>query len=276
MNFLPVSPRLARSAAFCLATLVAATTTSRAGLVHRWSFNNAAGAAPTGTSVVDSVSGAQGFVRGGGATFSGTALTLPGTTNGNQTPAAISAYVDLPNGIISSKTNLTVEVWATQVAARNWQRLFDFGRTNLSGNVPAQGAGAAPGEILPTATAAPGSTSSSDNLMLAINRGTTANQQRVVGRLDGAPELGADTNLTLTPGTQYHFALTFTAGAGIYGANGRAGRVVSQRHAGHDARRELPPQLDRGREQLARPLAVRQRLERERRLRRISHPRLTR
>ena len=200
--------------------LAAGPASARAGLVHRWSFNNAAGAAPAGTSVVDSVASAQGFVRGGGATFSGTALTIPGTTNGNQTPAAISAYVDLPNGIISSKTNLTVEVWATQIAARNWQRLFDFGRTNLVNNVPAQGTGAAPGEILPTATAAPGSTSSSDDLMLAINRSTSANQQRLVGRLDGATELTADSNLTLTPGTQYHFALTFTDGVGVYGSSG--------------------------------------------------------
>ena len=189
-------------------------------MVHRWSFNNATGAAPTGTNVVDSVSGVQGFVRGAGATFSGTALTLPGTTSGNVDPSTISAYVDLQNGIISSKTSLTVEVWATQVAARNWQRLFDFGRTNLVNDTARQGAGAAPGEILPTATLAPGGTSSSDNLMLAVNRGTTANQQRLAARLDGANELGVDTNLTLNPGTQYHFALTFTAGAGVYGAAG--------------------------------------------------------
>ena len=107
-----------------LILLAAGAASARAGLVHRWSFNNAAGAAPAGTSVVDSVANAQGFVRGGGATFSGTALTLPGATNGNQTPAAISAYVDLPNGIISSKTNLTVEVWAAQTARRNWPAAF--------------------------------------------------------------------------------------------------------------------------------------------------------
>ena len=43
-------------------------------------------------------------VRGNGATLNGTALVLPGTaTNGNQTAANISAYLDLPNGIVSSR-----------------------------------------------------------------------------------------------------------------------------------------------------------------------------
>ena len=194
-------------------------------MMNRWSFNNAAGVAATGTVIVDSISGASATVRCGTAaglrgTFTGSALTLPGATNGNQTPTNVSAYVDLPNGIVSSKTDLSVEVWATPVSVKSWQRLFDFGRTNLSGNAAAQGAGAAAGEILPTATSATGTTSSVDDIMLAVNRGTTANTQRVAGRIGGATELTADTALTITAGTQYHFVLTFTDGAGSYGSGG--------------------------------------------------------
>jgi len=81
---------------------------AKASLINRWSFNTAAGSAPAGTVITDSVSGANGVVVGNGATFTGSALTVPGTTTGNQSPANISAYVDLPNGLISSKSNLTI------------------------------------------------------------------------------------------------------------------------------------------------------------------------
>lgn len=210
-------------------------------IAHRWSFGNAAGNATPGTTIPDLIGNATATVRGNGASFSGTALTLPGTTDGNQTPAAISAYVDLPNGIISSKTSITLELWATQVAARNWQRLVDIGRTNLTGNAAAQGAGAAPGEILPTATAAPGGTTSSDNLMLAINRGNTANQQRLVGRLNEAGELQADSNITLASGTRHHFAITYTDGAGSSGSAG--GQLAWYLNGTLAATRDLPFKL---------------------------------
>ncbi len=210
-------------------------------MVHRWSFSNPSGNATAGSTIPDLVGSATATVRGNGATFSGTALTLPGSTTGNQTPSAISAYVDLPNGIVSSKTNLTVELWATQVAARNWQRIIDFGRTNLTGNAAAQGAGAAPGEILHTATAAPGATASSDNLLLALNRGTTANQQRLAGRIDAGTELVTDTNLTLATGTRHHFAITFTDGAGSFGSAG--GQLAWYLNGTLAATRDLPFKL---------------------------------
>src|SRR5688572_20716251 len=82
--------------------------TCRGEMVHRWSFNESAGAAAAGTVVSDPIKGAAAMVRGNGAAFTGAALTLPGTTTSIQTPATISGYVDLPNGIISSKTHLTV------------------------------------------------------------------------------------------------------------------------------------------------------------------------
>ena len=189
---------------------------ARAALVNRWSFNGTAGSKATGTVFTDTIAGAQAVIVGTGATASTAALTLPGTTSGTQTPAAISAYVDLPNGLISSKTNLTIEIWATVVSAKNWQRLFDFGRMNIAG----MGTSAAIGEIKPDAVSAPGSTASSDNLMFAVNRGTTANTQRTAGRLNDAAELGLDTGLTLAAATQYHYAFVVEDGAGSYGSAG--------------------------------------------------------
>jgi uncharacterized repeat protein (TIGR03806 family) len=210
-------------------------------IAHRWSFGNTVGNANTGTTVPDLVGNANATIRGNGATFSGTALSLPGTTDGNQTPSNISAYVDLPNGIISSKTSITFELWATPVSARNWQRIVDIGRTNLAGNAAAQGVGAAPGEILHTATVAPGGTGSSDNLMLAINRGTAANQQRLVGRLNDAAELATDSNLTLSTGTRHHFAITYTDGAGSSGSSG--GQLAWYLNGTLAATRDLPFKL---------------------------------
>ncbi len=190
---------------------------SHAGLVHRWSFNDPAGAAPAGTVIVDSISGSNGVVVGTGATFNGSALTLPGMTSGNLAPTSISAYVDLPNGLISSKTNLTIEIWATLGSAKNWQRLFDFGRMNLASGM---GTGAVAGEIRPDAGSAPGGTSSTDNLMLAVNRGTSANTQRLSGRANGASELLVDSGATINNGVQYHFAIVVEDGAGSFGTSG--------------------------------------------------------
>ena len=187
-----------------------------AALVNRWSFTGTAGAKAAGTVFTDSIASASAIIVGTGATATTAALTIPGTTTGNQTPAAISAYVDLPNGLISSKTNLTVEAWATVVSVKNWQRLFDFGRMNIAG----MGTGAAAGEIKSDAATAPSNTSSSDNLLLAVNRGTAANTQRMAGRLDGATELGVDTGVTLVNNTEYHFALVVEDGAGSYGSSG--------------------------------------------------------
>jgi uncharacterized repeat protein (TIGR03806 family) len=214
---------------FFLGLALAVSSSAPAALINRWTFNNAAGPASAGTTVTDSISGAIGTVVGTGATFSGTALTLPGLTTGNQTPAAISAYLDLPNGLVSSKTNLTLEIWATVNSAQSWQRLFDFGKMNIAG----MGTGAAAGEIKPDAVSAPGSTSSTDDLLLAATRGTAANTQRMAARSAGATELNVDSAATINAGTEYHFVFVVEDGAGASGANGsqmrwyRNGALVS-------------------------------------------------
>src|SRR5665213_2510754 len=77
-----------------------------ATLVNRWSFNNTAGSALGGVTMTDTVSSVVMDVRGNGATFTGTAITLPGSTAGNFSDTNISAYCNLPNGLVSVKSNL--------------------------------------------------------------------------------------------------------------------------------------------------------------------------
>ena len=59
------------------------------------------------------MAGALATVRGTNATFTGTALRLPGGTTGNTAADSIAAYIDLPNGMFSAMPDFTVEIWAT-------------------------------------------------------------------------------------------------------------------------------------------------------------------
>ena len=91
--------------------------------IRRWRFDEPAGAAPAGTTTSEeSICAEDGVVLGNGAQFTGTAIQLPGGVSGSG-----AGYVDLPNGAISSLTNVTFETWARVDGAFAWQRLFDFG-----------------------------------------------------------------------------------------------------------------------------------------------------
>lgn len=183
---------------------------------HRWDFNASAGTLTSGSPFIDSASGEIATVRGNGGALTGTALTLPGTSNGNQPATTISAYLDLPNGMVSSKASLTIEAWATPLSSKTWQRLFDFGRSSLT-----SGVGAAAGEILDGPTA-PGAFTAYDNLLLSLNNNAVPGSHRLEGRLNGGPTLTFDTDLSTSTsaGVEHHYILTVLDGAGIYGAGG--------------------------------------------------------
>jgi len=93
-------------------------------LIHRYSFE---------ADAKDSVGSAHGTLMGG-ATISGGALTLAGAKSGQ--------YLDLPNALISSLTNLTVEAYVTWTGAAggDWQRIFDFGSSNMAEGTQGTGA----------------------------------------------------------------------------------------------------------------------------------------
>src|SRR5207249_3082657 len=79
--------------------LTATYTNPAPALIHRYSFNEPNGA----RTVADSIGSANGAVLGG-AGFSGSgSLTLVGT----------NGYVNLPNGLISTLTNVTFETRVT-------------------------------------------------------------------------------------------------------------------------------------------------------------------
>ena len=173
-------------------------------MLNRWSFNQTAAAAPSSTVFTDSVSGMAMTVRGNGAVLNGSRITLPGNTTSGTAEPGIAAYLNLPNGIISSKTNLTVEIWAAPVSAQFFQPLFDFGRMNHAGD----GAGAA-GEWTGTTGAVPPTSETSDGIALLINRTTDLSTQRQGSRINGGTPLYLDSNLPTTAGTTYHYVLTF-------------------------------------------------------------------
>jgi hypothetical protein len=188
-----------------------AVTSSRAELLNRWSFNQSATAAPAGTVFTDSISGMTMTARGLGATLDGARVVLPGTTTSGTVEAGIAAYLDLPNGVASSKTHLSVEIWAAPVSAQFYQPLFDFGRMNHAGD----GAGAA-GEWTGTTGAVPPGSETSDGIALLINRDNNLNTQRQGSRINGGAPLYLDSNLATTAGTTYHYVFTFqdTVGGG--------------------------------------------------------------
>ncbi|RYD39354.1 MAG: hypothetical protein EOP85_16090, partial [Verrucomicrobiaceae bacterium] len=93
-----------------------------------------------------------------------------------------------------------VEIWATIVSSRNWQRLFDFGNTSASGT----------GEISNT-SGGPGSLTSRDNLMLAAQRGGVINDKRIAARNNGATEAGNNNTIATSLNIQYHYVATFLA-----------------------------------------------------------------
>jgi hypothetical protein len=84
-------------------------------LAHRYSFN-------TNTNVAwDSIGMAHGTLNGNAVITNGS-LKLPGTSG---------SYVNLPGGMVSGSSAVTIEFWATFGVNGNWARVFDFG--NITG-----------------------------------------------------------------------------------------------------------------------------------------------
>jgi hypothetical protein len=99
-------------------------------LVHRYDFEG------SGTAVTDRVGTAHGTIQGGG-----TLSTLNGKGVVNLGGGTSGAYVNLPNGLVSSLTNATLEAWVTWGGGNAWQRIFDFGDSTAaqSEDQPASG-----------------------------------------------------------------------------------------------------------------------------------------
>jgi hypothetical protein len=89
-------------------------------LLHRYSFDG------TGATVVDRVGDQDGSLVGGATLDGSGVLTLPGNRDG-----LADQYLDLPNGLISALGQVTVVVWTTWQGGAGYQRVFDFGISDL-------------------------------------------------------------------------------------------------------------------------------------------------
>jgi hypothetical protein len=158
--------------------------------IHRWRFDEAAAAAPDGTTVFEDHCAIDGTVRGAGATSTGAGLSLPGGASGSG-----AGYVDLDNGLVSGLTNATFEAWFEIDGAHPWARLFDFGASG--GNEVPPGPGGA----------------GTNYVFYSVSRFADINLQRTALSA-GGNFLVLDDGLATSLAQPYHVAVTFDADGG--------------------------------------------------------------
>ncbi|RYD25646.1 MAG: LamG domain-containing protein, partial [Verrucomicrobiaceae bacterium] len=113
-------------------------------------------------------------VQGTGGTFTGSGLRIPG---GNGASGA--AYLQLPAGLISGYTNVTLEIWAKTISVQNWARVLDF--NNGTANY----------------------------ILLSAAQGTDLNAQRFESK--GSATVSLDSGIPTATGVMYHYAVTFAS-----------------------------------------------------------------
>ncbi len=92
-------------------------------LLHRYSFND--------SNVVDSVGSANGQPALDPNKTSPNPVVF---TNGQAVLDGTGGYIQLPGGLVSTLSNLTVEAWVTWSGGPDWENIFVFGNTDASGN----------------------------------------------------------------------------------------------------------------------------------------------
>ena len=152
-------------------------------LTRRYSFNEG-----SGTQVLDSIGGFHGTILGSGFTRSASAVSLPGGASGT------SAYIDLPNGIVSTLTNCTIEGWVAVGERQFWSRIFDFGNTT-SGEITGPG----------------GTFTGVGYLMLSAQVGDDNGIQRVELLPAGQTASNGNGVFATVPYAQTHFAVVYSA-----------------------------------------------------------------
>jgi len=144
-------------------------------LKHRWSFNG---------DLNDSVGASNAMVVDVGAnntSLSSSNITLAG---GSQ---SASDYVSLGSGLLPKDGSpVTIELWATQLGAQNWSRIFDVG------------------------------SSTSDYLLMSWSQGTDTTKDRVEWK-DSATATADSTVAPYALGTEYHVAMVVQPGVGNSG-----------------------------------------------------------
>lgn len=121
---------------YCVVTNANGSTTSpmlfldvQVGLIHRWTFDESA----DGVTIPDVVGGADATLMNGtgNAVIADGQAFMGNTGSQNSSNAAAGDYIDLPNGIISPLTQMTIECWTTWDGTDAiWQRVYDMGTSN--------------------------------------------------------------------------------------------------------------------------------------------------
>jgi hypothetical protein len=121
---------------YCVVTNDLGSTTSdevwldvQVGLIHRWTFDESA----DGVTIPDVVGGADATLMNGtgAATIANGQATLANDGSQSSNPGDTGDYIDLPNGLISPLTQMTLECWTTWDGTSNvWQRVFDMGTSD--------------------------------------------------------------------------------------------------------------------------------------------------
>lgn len=102
------------------------TTDANAVLRNRYSFT---------TDATDSVGGQNGTLIGTNGSFASGQLVLANNGEGSENPGTAGAYLNLPNGIVTSASQantpgvLSVEMWITMSANRDWAAAFTAGNS---------------------------------------------------------------------------------------------------------------------------------------------------
>ena len=161
-------------------------------LKHRYTF---------ATDASDYVGTAHGTLEGG-ATITTNNVVFNGAT----------AYVNLPNNLVTGYTSITIETWATDNGSGGWGRIFDFGNNNAGEDL--QGTGtqymflslpSGAGNLRAAITVGAGE----QLCEWAGNRPAAGSKSHIVWTLDDASniarlyvngvQVGVNSNMTLTP-----------------------------------------------------------------------------
>jgi hypothetical protein len=184
-SFLPYLPKSHEKYVF-LAVMLPMTV--NAALIDCWTFDDVTPGAISSGTLSTGINGGQAFIRGAGAVGVPGAVDLPGGSSGS------AAYIDLPNGLISSRSSVTLATWMTFSSTVNpWQRVFDFGST--AGNVELTGPG--------------GGGAGYDYILLAPIQGNNPNAQRIEYRNNDANINTTDSAISTPIGSEHLFTFVW-------------------------------------------------------------------
>ena len=140
-------------------------------LVHRWSFNG---------DYSDSIGGSTATQIGSSVAFNQNHTAVEFFGDGNSSGSLNLGTDMLPTDV----TEVTVEIWATQISIKNWARIIDYGPDNK-------------------------------NYFIAVwNNGTNAERDQVkIAKADSAIMTSDGALCPFTLNTPYHFSFTFKANA---------------------------------------------------------------